>query len=52
MDRDARHCIDVDEAICLGPAEPAKSYLNIGRIMAAAKESGAQAIHPGYGFLA
>ncbi len=51
-DRDALHCIEADEALCLGPAEPSESYLNIGRIMDAAKQSGAKAIHPGYGFLA
>ena len=51
-DRDALHCIEADEALCLGPAEPGESYLNIGRIMDAAKETGAAAIHPGYGFLA
>ncbi|MHB8908973.1 MAG: acetyl-CoA carboxylase biotin carboxylase subunit [Syntrophales bacterium] len=51
-DRDALHVLEADEAVCLGPAEPAESYLHIGRILAAAKETGARAIHPGYGFLA
>lgn len=40
-----------DETICIGPATPAESYLNIPRIIAAAEISGADAIHPGYGFL-
>lgn len=41
-----------DEAVCIGPAQSAKSYLVIPSIIAAAKNTGAQAIHPGYGFLA
>jgi acetyl-CoA carboxylase, biotin carboxylase subunit len=41
-----------DEAICVGPAAARESYLNIPAIMSAALISGAQAIHPGYGFLA
>ena len=41
-----------DEAICVGPASSRESYLNIPSIMSAALISGAQAIHPGYGFLA
>ncbi|MCD6406954.1 acetyl-CoA carboxylase biotin carboxylase subunit [Candidatus Aerophobetes bacterium] len=41
-----------DEAICIGPREPAESYLNVPRIISAAEISGADAIHPGYGFLA
>ena len=41
-----------DEAICIGPREPAESYLNVPRIISAAEISGAEAIHPGYGFLA
>ncbi|OQR96041.1 propionyl coenzyme A carboxylase (Pi-PCC1) [Achlya hypogyna] len=40
-----------DEAICVGPAKSASSYLNIDRIMDAVKKTGAQAVHPGYGFL-
>ncbi|WP_326550628.1 acetyl-CoA carboxylase biotin carboxylase subunit [Micromonospora sp. NBC_01813] len=42
---------EADEAICVGPANPAQSYRNAEAILAAAKSSGAQAIHPGYGFL-
>ena len=41
-----------DEAVCIGPAQAAKSYLVMGNIIEAAKTTGAQAIHPGYGFLA
>jgi len=41
-----------DEAICIGPREPVESYLNIPRIISAAEVAGADAIHPGYGFLA
>jgi acetyl-CoA/propionyl-CoA carboxylase, biotin carboxylase, biotin carboxyl carrier protein len=51
-DRSARHVELADEAYRLGPAPPAQSYLNVGRLMECARESGAQAIHPGYGFLA
>lgn len=50
-DVNARHAIEADEAICLGEPAPAASYLNINKIIQAALESGAQAIHPGYGFL-
>ncbi|MFM9149951.1 MAG: biotin carboxylase N-terminal domain-containing protein [Solirubrobacterales bacterium] len=51
-DRDAPHVRECDEAYLIGPAVPAESYLSIEKIIGAAKESGAQAIHPGYGFLA
>ncbi|GAA0474734.1 biotin carboxylase [Paractinoplanes deccanensis] len=42
---------EADEAVCVGPANPAQSYRNADAILAAAKSTGAQAIHPGYGFL-
>src|SRR5947208_1493944 len=50
-DRDAPHVVAADEAVRLGPAEPGESYLSIERILAAARATGAEAIHPGYGFL-
>jgi acetyl-CoA carboxylase biotin carboxylase subunit len=51
-DRAALHVLMADEAICIGGAPPLESYLNMDRILDAAKSSGAEAIHPGYGFLA
>ena len=51
-DRDALHVKMADEAHRIGPAPAAESYLNMAAILAAAKASGAEALHPGYGFLA
>ncbi len=51
-DTDSLHVRFADEAICIGPAQSSESYLNTLRILAAAEVSGADAIHPGYGFLA
>jgi len=51
-DRDARHVREADQAVRIGEALPAQSYLNIDAILAAAKATGADAVHPGYGFLA
>jgi acetyl-CoA/propionyl-CoA carboxylase, biotin carboxylase, biotin carboxyl carrier protein len=52
IDRDAPHVREADEAFLLGPASPAESYLNVEKILEVAASAGAEAIHPGYGFLA
>ncbi|MFW3654349.1 acetyl-CoA carboxylase biotin carboxylase subunit [Vagococcus fluvialis] len=51
-DRDALHVEMADEAICIGPAKATDSYLNMHSVLSAAIVSGAEAIHPGFGFLA
>ena len=51
-DADAMHVRDADQAVCIGGALPAESYLRVDAIIAAAKKSAADAVHPGYGFLA
>jgi acetyl-CoA carboxylase biotin carboxylase subunit len=51
-DRDCLHALLADESVCIGAASPTDSYLKISNVIAAAEITGAQAIHPGYGFLA
>ncbi len=51
-DRDCLHALLADEAVCIGPSDSAGSYLNVTSVMSAARITGADAIHPGYGFLA
>ena len=51
-DADARHVREADTAVRLGPAPAAESYLSVERLLQAAARTGAQAVHPGYGFLA
>jgi acetyl-CoA carboxylase biotin carboxylase subunit len=51
IDAEALHTRLADEAICIGPADPTRSYLHIPAIIAAAEITGANAVHPGYGFL-
>ncbi|HVY32711.1 MAG TPA: urea carboxylase [Polyangiaceae bacterium] len=50
-DRHARHVLDADVAVCVGPAAAKQSYLNAEAVLEAARSTGAEAVHPGYGFL-
>ena len=50
-DKDARHVELADESVCIGPAPSRESYLVMDNIIKACKDTGAQAVHPGYGFL-
>ncbi len=52
QDENALHTVFADEAVCIGPASSNQSYLNTTRIISAAEITGADAVHPGYGFLA
>jgi acetyl-CoA carboxylase biotin carboxylase subunit len=51
-DRESLHVMLADESVCIGPADSTSSYLNVTSVMSAARITGAEAIHPGYGFLA
>jgi propionyl-CoA carboxylase alpha chain len=50
-DKDAMHVTMADESVCIGPAASKESYLSMDKIIAACKQTGAEAVHPGYGFL-
>src|SRR6202162_2832507 len=50
-DKDARHVELAGEAVCIGPPPSKESYLVMDKIIAACKQTGAEAVHPGYGFL-
>src|SRR5881396_4162989 len=51
-DRQSLHVRFADEAVCIGPAKSSESYLNVASIISAAEITNAEAVHPGYGFLA
>ncbi|MDG2268413.1 MAG: biotin carboxylase N-terminal domain-containing protein, partial [Alphaproteobacteria bacterium] len=51
IDENSMHVRLADESVCIGPASATKSYLSVSAILSAAEVSGADAIHPGYGFL-
>jgi acetyl-CoA carboxylase biotin carboxylase subunit len=52
VDRQSLHALLADESICIGPARASESYLNVANILSAAEITGADGVHPGYGFLA
>ena len=52
IDRNLKHVGMADESVCIGPAPPAQSYLNVPALIAAMEVTDAEAVHPGYGFLA